>query len=77
MWDTEGLRTAVCAYVDEARERGEPVERVIVDLKQMMEIGGAWRRTATREMEMLAEGVIRWCIDRYYQPADVRPPDDV
>jgi hypothetical protein len=67
--DTEPLREAVCVYVDGARERGEPVERVIVDLKRMMELSGAWRRSASRAEEALAEGIIRWCIERYYRPA--------
>ena len=66
--ETEPLREAVCAYVDGARERGEPVERVIVDLKRMMEVSGGWRRSASRAEEAVAEGVIRWCIDRYYRP---------
>ena len=68
--ETEPLRESVCAYVDSARERGEPVERVIIDLKRMMELSGAWRRSASRAEEALAEGVIRWCIERYYRPAD-------
>ena len=68
--ETEPLREAVCAYVDSARERGEPVERVIIDLKRMMELSGAWRRSASKAEEALAEGVIRWCIERYYRPAD-------
>jgi hypothetical protein len=73
--ETQPLREAVCAYVDAARARGEPVERVIVDLKRMMELSGGWRRFASRAEEAVAEAVIRWCIDRYYQPAD-RPTDD-
>ena len=70
--ETEPLREAVCGYVDAARDRGEPVERVIVDLKRMMELSGGWRRSASRAEEAVAEGVIRWCIDRYYRPADSR-----
>ena len=73
--ETEPLREAVCTYVDGARERGEPVERVIIDLKRMMELSGAWRRSASRAEEAMAEGVIRWCIDRYYKPVD-RARDD-
>jgi hypothetical protein len=73
--DTEPLREAVCAYVDAARERGDRVERVIIDLKRMMELSGVWRRSASRKEEAIAEGVIRWCIDRYYRPVD-RSRDD-
>jgi hypothetical protein len=73
--ETAPLREAVCTYVDGARERGEPVERVIVDLKRMMELSGAWHRSASRNEEAIAEGIIRWCIDRYYKPAD-SPRDD-
>ena len=68
--ETEPLREAVCAYVDTARERGEPVERVIIDLKRMMELSGAWRRSTSRKEEAIAEGIIRWCIERYYRPVD-------
>src|SRR5690349_20879345 len=73
--ETQPLREAVCAYVDSARERGEPVERVIIDLKRMMELSGGWRRSVSRKEETIAEGVIRWCIDRYYKPVD-RSRDD-
>lgn len=73
--DTEPLREAVCTYVDGARERGEPVERVIIDLKRMMELSGAWRRSTSRKEEAIAEGIIRWCIDRYYKPADAPRAD--
>jgi hypothetical protein len=73
--ETEPLREAVCTYVDTARERGEPVERVIIDLKRMMELTGGWRRSASRKEEAIAEGIIRWCIERYYRPVDT-PLDD-
>jgi hypothetical protein len=73
--DTAPLREAVCAHVDSARERGEPVERVIIDLKRMMELAGGWRRSASRKEEAIAEAIIRWCIDRYYKPVD-GPRDD-
>jgi len=36
--DVAALRDAVCTYVDAARGRGEPVERVIIDLKQDMRV---------------------------------------
>lgn len=67
---TEALQAAVCAYVDGARERGDPVERVIVDLKRILRLSGAWRRSAPRAEEAVAEDVIRWCIERYYQTKD-------
>jgi len=70
--ETEPLREAVCVYVDAARERGEPVERVIIDLKRMMELSGGWRRSTSRKEEAVAEGVIRWCIDRYYERSNRR-----
>lgn len=68
--DSMPLRESVWSYVDAARERGEPVERVIIDLKRMMEVSGGWRRPTSRAAEAVAEGVIRWCIDRYYKPVD-------
>jgi hypothetical protein len=62
----EALRDAVCEYVDAARLRGDPVERVIIDLKQEMRTAGAVDRYAHPKERELAESVIRWCIQRYY-----------
>src|SRR5690242_3292421 len=64
--DVAALRDAVCNYVDAARAGGEPVERVIIDLKQEMRAAGAIDRYARPEERALAESVIRWCIERYY-----------
>ena len=63
------LRDAVCEYVDAARQRGDPVERVIIDLKQEMRAAGAIDRYAHPKERELAESVIRWCIQRYYGSA--------
>ena len=52
------------------RARGEPVERVIIDLKQEMRAAGAIDRYARPEERALAESVIRWCIERYYGAAE-------
>ena len=73
--DVAKLRDAVCRYVDAARARGEPVERVIVDLKQEMRAAGAIKDYAAKEERALAEGVIRWCIERYYGAASARTDD--
>ena len=63
------LRDAVCEYVDAARQRGEPVERVIIDLKQEMRAAGVVDRYVKPNERALAESVIRWCIERYYGTA--------
>ena len=66
--DTAIPRDVVDAYVDEARLRGEPVERVIIDLKQEMRAAGVIDPYAHPRERALAESVIRWCIERYYGP---------
>ena len=63
------LRDAVCGYVDGARARDEPVERVIIDLKQEMRAAGLVDRYVRPEERAVAESVIRWCIERYYGSA--------
>ena len=64
--EAASLRDAVCEYVDAARQRGEPVERVIIDLKQEMRAAGVVDRYVKPNERALAESVIRWCIERYY-----------
>jgi hypothetical protein len=61
-----GLREEVCAYVDAARQRGDPVERVIIDLKRELHAAGVIDRYADPHERALAESVVRWCIERYY-----------
>jgi hypothetical protein len=63
------LREAVCDHVDAARARGDPVERVIIDLKEEMRAAGVVDRYVRAEERALAESVIRWCIERYYGSA--------
>jgi hypothetical protein len=65
-----GLRVEVCAYVDAGRRRGDPVERVIIDLKRELHAAGVIDRYAEPHERTLAESVIRWCIERYYGAAE-------
>jgi len=67
--EVAAVRDAVCSYVDAARAGGEPVERVIIDLKQEMRGAGVVDRYLRPEERVLAESVIRWCIERYYGSA--------
>jgi len=67
--EAASLRDAVCEYVDAARQRGEPVERVIIDLKQEMRAAGVVDRYVKPNERALAESVIRWCVERYYGTA--------
>ena len=60
------LREEVCAHVDAARQRGDPIERIIIDLKREMHAAGVVDRYADPHERALAESVIRWCIERYY-----------
>ena len=69
--DVGTLRDVVCRYVDAARARGEPIERVIIDLKQELRAAGAIDRYASKEERALGEGVVRWCIERYYGAAEL------
>ena len=62
------LRDEVRAYVDAARRRADPVERVIIDLKREMHVAGVINLYAQPHERALAESVIRWCIERYYGP---------
>jgi hypothetical protein len=64
----------VHGYVDASRERGNPVERVIIDMKREMDAAGMIDRYATREDRLLAESVVRWCIERFYEPPVVEHP---
>lgn len=64
------LREEVCGYVDAARRAGDPVERVIIDLKQEMHATGVIDLYLHPHERTLAESVIRWCIERYYGAAE-------
>ena len=65
--ETERLRDAVHDYVNDARERGEPVERVIVDLKQEIRAAAGIGLYVSRETRAVMESVVRWCIEGYYE----------
>lgn len=70
--DEGALRDAVCAYVDDAKHAGWPVERVIVALKRHSEIedGPLYRLTRDPLQRHVAADVMRrlikWCIDHYF-----------
>src|SRR5689334_21035535 len=64
--DPDEIRDTVRWYVDAARECGRPVERVIVDLKEQLHAIGAIHLYARPNERVLAESVIRWCIEQYY-----------
>ncbi|MEO7963593.1 MAG: hypothetical protein ABIT38_06745 [Gemmatimonadaceae bacterium] len=59
------LRTFVCAFVRDAKARGEPSERVIRQVKSMTTRAVA--ELAPREHEaILLEAIFQWCLDEYY-----------
>ena len=66
----DGFRDSVYHYVDVARSQGDPVERVIIDLKALLNLGGQSPHYAPRKERALAEGVIQWCTERYYYLED-------
>ena len=69
------LRDAVSRYVASARERGDRVERVIVDLKREIHAAAGVGRYVTKEEQALTECVVRWCIEGYYGPPARRDHD--
>jgi hypothetical protein len=62
----DAIRLRVRAYAEHARARGEPVERVIIALKEMVS-GIVPPRDRTSEQRALAERVVSWCIRGYYR----------
>ena len=58
-------------YVDAARLQGHPIERIIVDLKYEMSAAGMIARYSAQEDRAVAEAVVRWCIERFYEPVDL------
>jgi hypothetical protein len=70
--DESALKDAACAYVDEAKNHGWPIERVIIEIKRISEVedGPVYRalrdpvqRPKTRD---LIHRVITWCIHHYF-----------
>ena len=61
----DGLPDAVRRYVDAARRQGDPIERVIVDLKYEMSAVGMISRNSAQEDRAVAQAVVRWCIERF------------
>ena len=65
------LRDEVCRFVRAKRDAGEPPERVLIALKEI--VARATVRVArTGAHAALADTVIRWCITEFYRPADSR-----
>jgi hypothetical protein len=73
----ETLKAAVCAYADEAKRLGWPVERVIIDIKRISEVeeGPIYRPEPFDRIEgqRIVERVVTWCVEHYYR-AVARPP---
>ena len=73
----EALKAAVCAYADEAKRLGWPVERVIIEIKRISEAeDGLIHKTDPIdrvEGQRIVERVVTWCVEHYYR-AMPRPP---
>lgn len=71
--DDDVLKSAVCAYADEAKRLGWPVERVIIEIKRMSEIesGPIYRqeRSDRTQGQRIVERVVTWCVEHYYRAA--------
>ena len=69
--DDEVLKAAVCAYADEAKRLGWPVERVIIEIKRISEAadGPILRSNPIDRIEgqRIVERVVTWCVEHYYR----------
>jgi hypothetical protein len=67
------FRRSVCAFTDERKSRGEPVERIIVQLKHAIRQShpsGRHLRLASHsftETDDLITSAVRWCVERYFE----------
>jgi ribosomal protein L18E len=70
--DLSTLRQAICTYVDAARRENIPIERVIVELKQIARRSevrfSRYRRFAEpfATQDELIKAVVAWCVQRYF-----------
>ena len=62
----DAVRLRVRAYAEHARARGEPVERVIIALKELV-ARVVPPRDRTSGQRALADRVVSWCIRGYYR----------
>lgn len=60
------LRSAVTSYAIAERERGLPVERVIVDLKELV-TGTLRAEHPAMEVAPIREKVVAWCAEAYFR----------
>ena len=73
------LQGAVCAYPDEAKRLGWPVERVIIEIKRFSGVEDGLRFRSDpfdrAEGQRVVERVVTWCVEHYYRavPRSQRP----
>ena len=74
--DDEALKIAVCAFADEGKRLGWPVERVIIEIKRISEVedGPLYRPEPLDRIagHRIVERVVTWCVEHYYR-AVARP----
>lgn len=61
------LRESVCTYAQRQRADGVPAERVVIQLKELMQVSANRARFLDSEQRALVDSVIRWCIEEYYR----------
>lgn len=78
---SDAVHAAVDAFVDVAKEKGAPIERVIISIKEVAAEAGV--RSSTQVVKIRAQldardqlvlDIVRWAVERYF--AYQRPPDE-
>lgn len=63
--DLQALHAAIVRFVVHCRDRGEPIQRIIVTLKEI--IGGAVRGDVDiRAVNAINQHLLGWVLDAYY-----------
>ncbi len=65
--DTETLREIIAAYVQNARERGWPPERVLVQVKTIVEREVAPSSRDWSDKRALPAQIVSWTVDAYFR----------
>jgi len=77
--DENGLRNVVCAFVDETRTLGWPIERIITEVKRVAEIEDGQIYSALfsdadsrSEAKRLISRLVTYCVKHFYETGNVK-----